>query len=539
VLNSVLKIRRRTKRRERKMDKKRNSAVTEKTQLYVVGGGIAGLSAAVFAIRDAHIPGKNIHIFEVLDVLGGALDGSGSAETYYVSRGDRKFNLEVFQCLWDVLSAVPSLTDPDKSVKDEIFEYNQTHKKNARSRLIDKNRKVDNVTTMGLNWAHRIKMFLLIFVPENWIENRRIDSWFSPPFFETNFWKVFSSMFAIEYWNDLVEMKRYMRRFMHDFHRMVQGAGEVVTPYHNYDSIVMPITKWLKEKGVNFEMGCKVTNLDFKPSSDEITVSKIYYTQKGQPKEIGVNEQDYVFVTNGSMTADSTRGSMTDVPALETRKLDGSWSLWENIAKKKPGLGNPSVFNSHIDESKWMTFAITSKDPTFFKLYEQFTVNKPGQADMVTFKDSNWHMSILVPHHPHFMNQPKDVYLWGGCGLVPDKPGNYVNMEMSECSGRDILTEVCHHFGFEKELPRILETSTCITQMMPYEMSHFLPRKKSDRPKVVPDGSTNLAFMGQFVESDECVMLVESSVRTGKMAVYSLLDVDKKVPPVYTGVHNR
>jgi len=520
------------------MKVKKSPAVTDKTQLYVVGGGIAGLSAAVFAIRDGKIPGKNIHIFEVMDVLGGALDRSGSPDKYYVTRGDRKFNIEVFQCLWDVLSAVPSLTDPNKSVKDEVFEYNRTHKKNARSRLIGKDRKVDNVTTMGLNWGHRIKMFSLILVPESWIENRRIDSWFAPPFFATNFWKVFSSMFAIEYWNDLVEMKRYMRRFIHDFPRMVQGTGEVVTPYHDYDSMVLPMTKWLKEKGVNFEMGCKVTDLDFKPSQDEITVAKIHYTRRGEEKEIVVNERDYVFVTNGSMTADSRRGSMTDPAPLETRKLDGSWTLWENIAKKRSGLGNPSVFNSHIDESKWLTFCATSKDPTFIKLYEKFTGNQPGQANMVTFKDSNWHMSILVPHHPLFLNQPKDVFLWGGCGLVPDKVGNYVNIEMSECSGRDILTEVCHHFGFEKELPRILETSTCIPSMMPYEMSHFLPRKKSDRPKVVPEGSTNLAFMGQFVESDECVMLVESSVRCGKMAVYSLLDVDKKVPPVYTGVHN-
>lgn len=317
-----------------------------------------------------------------------------------------------------------------------------------------------------------------------------------------------------------------------------RAQAKWVTPYHNYDSMVLPMTKWLKEQGVNFEMGCKVTDLEFKPSKDKLTVLKIHLTRRGQEQELAVNEGDRVFVTNGSMTADSRAGSMTDPPDLETRRLDGSWALWENLAKKRPGLGNPSVFNSHIDQSKWLTFAVTSKDPTFINLYEKFTGNKPGQADMVTFRDSNWHMSILVPHQPHFINQPKDVYLWGGCGLVPDKEGNFVKSEMSECSGRDLLTEVCHHFGFEKELPRILETSTCIPQMMPYEMSHFLPRKKSDRPKVVPDGSTNLAFMGQFVESDECVMLVESSVRCAKMAVYSLLDVDKQVPPVYTAVHN-
>ena len=115
------------------------------------------------------------------------------------------------------------------------------------------------------------------------------------------------------------------------------------------------------------------------------------------------------------------------------------------------------------------------------------------------------------------------MYLWGGCGLTPYNQGDFVKKQMHECNGEELLTEVCNHFGFTRELPHILETSTCIPQVMPYEMAHFLPRKRSDRPRVVPDGSTNLAFMGQYTESEECVMLVESSVRCGMMAVYSLL----------------
>jgi oleate hydratase len=311
-----------------------------------------------------------------------------------------------------------------------------------------------------------------------------------------------------------------------------------VTPYHNYDSIVLPMTRWLDERGVNFEMGCKVTDFDFSPSRDELTVERIHYSHNGEEKEIAIGKGDRVLATIGSMTADSRRGSMTEAPALETGKLDGSWTLWENIARRRPGLGSPATFNSHIDASKWLTFAVTCKDSTFISLYEGVTGNEPGQADMVTFKDSSWHMSILVPHNPHFVNQPDDVFVWGGCGLMPDREGDYVKKKMSNCTGEELLTEVCNHFGFTGELPHILETSTCIPQMMPYEMSHFLPRKASDRPPVVPEGSTNLAFMGQFTESGECVMLVESSVRCAQMGVYSLLNVGKEVPAVYTGVHS-
>ena len=285
-------------------------------------------------------------------------------------------------------------------------------------------------------------------------------------------------------------------------------------------------------------MGCKVTDLDFKPGTDDLTVERFYYTQKGEEKTVEIRECDFVFVTNGSMIADTRRGSNTEVPALERAKLDGSWTLWENIVKKRPDkpLGNPANFNTRIDESAWMLFCVNSKDRLFFDLYERFTGNRPGQANMVTFPDSAWHISVLVPSHPHFRNQPRDNYVFGACGLKPFEEGNFVKKKMCDCTGNEMLIEMCHHFGFVRESPRILERSICIPAMMPYEMSHFLTRKSSDRPQVVPEGSTNLAFMGQFVESEECVMLVESSVRSAKIAVKELLGAPGEVPEVYTGV---
>jgi len=302
--------------------------------------------------------------------------------------------------------------------------------------------------------------------------------------------------------------------------------------------MVRPITKWLGEQGVNFEMKCQITDLDFEPSQDDIIVKRIHYLHNKKKKKIAVNEEDYVFVTNGSLSANSRRGSMAGPLKPETRKLDCSWTLWENIAEKREGLGNPSVFDSNVDESQLVTFMVTSKDPTFIKLYERFTGNKPGQADMTTFKDSNWHMSILVHQQKLFINQPENVFLWGGIATAPGNKGNYVNIEMSKCSGKDILTEICHQFGFVKDLPHILKTSVCIPHFLPYGLSQFSPKKRSDRPMVVPEGSTNLAFMGQFVESGEIVMTVESAVRCAKMAVYSLLNVDKRIPPPYTTFHN-
>jgi oleate hydratase len=74
---------------------------------------------------------------------------------------------------------------------------------------------------------------------------------------------------------------------------------------------------------------------------------------------------------------------------------------------------------------------------------------------------------------------------------------------------------------------------------MPYITSQFLVRKGGDRPDVVPKGSTNLAFLGQFAEQpDDVVFTVEYSVRSAQAAVYSLLKLDKEPTPFYKGQHD-
>lgn len=524
-----------------KTENRRQDIERDKIQIYIVGGGIAGLSASVFAIRDGLIPGKNIRVLEACDTLGGSMHYAGAPPGPYYLHAAWKVSLKSHQCMWDMLSAIPSLTDPNLSIKDEVLAFNRTHKKNAKSRLIDKNRNridIPKFGPLGLNMRDRLDILIVILAAEKRFENRRIDAFFAPSFFMTNFWKVFSSMFAIEKWNDLVEMKRYFLRYMHGMHNMGMGATEMVFPHTLHDSVVQPVVKWLRQQGVTFETGCKVTDIDFAPSEKELTVERIHCTGKEGKREIKLSRGDCVFITNGSMVADCRRGSMTEPAPFEKGKLDGSWTLWENIAKKRPGLGNPSVFTDRVEESMWIPFCVTCKDSTLIDLYEKFTGNKPGQADMVTFKDSNWHMSLIVADQPIVMNQPDDMYVFGGCGLTPHEKGNFVNKKMSECTGAELLTEMCHHFGFVDELPKILESTTVIPTVAPYLMSHFLPKKRRDRPPPVPEGSTNLAFMGQFVESGECVMLVESSVRSARIGVYSLLDVNRKVPTVFTSLYN-
>jgi len=207
--------------------------------------------------------------------------------------------------------------------------------------------------------------------------------------------------------------------------------------------------------------------------------------------------------------------------------------------KNQPDFGRPSVFDDYIDESLWESFTVTLRDPTFFRLMENFIGNKAGIGGLVTFKDSNWLMSVVLPHQPHFLNQPENVNVCWGYGLFPKKKGNNVQKKMSECTGEEILTELCSHLRFTEEMPFILETSTRIPCMMPFITNQFLVREKGDRPLVIPKGSTNLAFLGQFCEiPDDVVFTVEYSVRSAQIAVYSLLKLEKEVSTLYKGQYD-
>jgi oleate hydratase len=157
----------------------------------------------------------------------------------------------------------------------------------------------------------------------------------------------------------------------------------------------------------------------------------------------------------------------------------------------------------------------------------------------VTFIESGWLRSILLPHQPHFIGQPEEVNVFLGYGLFVDQPGAFAKKPMSACTGTEIMTEVMGHLRIEAESDRILETSICILCMMPLITSQFLRRERGDRPQVVPEGSTNLAFVGQYCElPDDVVFTVEYSVRSAQTAVYTLLGLDRKPPAVYKGIYD-
>ncbi|WTW58012.1 oleate hydratase [Streptomyces sp. NBC_00012] len=97
------------------------------------------------------------------------------------------------------------------------------------------------------------------------------------------------------------------------------------------------------------------------------------------------------------MTADTTYGDRTTVPELIRDKRDGSWRLWESIAKKAPDFGRPTAFCGNIDETKWESFTLTMTGSTLLDRIQEYTGNVPGEGALMTWKDSSWLLSVVVP----------------------------------------------------------------------------------------------------------------------------------------------
>ncbi len=501
---------------------------------WLVGGGIASMAAAAFLIRDGDMRGCDITILEESDRLGGSLDGAGDAEHGYILRGGRMLESK-YVCTFDLFDSIPTL-DGKSTVTAEILNWNKMMLTSSQARLV-RHAARETDPAFGLTERHILTIERLAIEPEALLAETTIADQFEPGFFQTNFWLMWRTTFAFQPWHSAVEFKRYLVRFSH----MIAGFGRLKgimrTVYNQYDSLVRPLQAWLESRGVQFAFSTGVSDLEFTLRDDRSEVSRIICGNHGKAWDIVVGAHDLVLVTLGSMTEGSHLGTMDAPPLLGTRNDGGAWALWEKLAAVRPEFGRPAAFDSHVDQSKWTSFTITLHDPLFLDRVRDFSGNMPGEGGLITFAQSNWLASIVIPHQPHFLGQPAGVSVCWGYGLTVDAPGNFVKKPMAQCSGREIMTEILGHLGFVDDTAAILGSAICIPCMMPFITSQFMPRRAGDRPSVMPAGYRHLALLGQYCElPDDVVFTVEYSVRSAQTAVYALLDLARKPPAVYRGM---
>ena len=507
----------------------------ENKKAYIVGGGIAGLAAAAFLVDDAKMPGKNITILERRNDVGGCC-GVISNEGKYVCPGERELE-PYMECLWYLCSKIPSLDTPGRTVLDETVDANRENPIHSECRAIqDQGHIWEGIHDYRMDEKTTMQLQKFITEPEKDLENITIEDYFgkNSPFFDSAMWWCFHPMLAFKHYHSALEAKRYLSRFGLGY-RIDYLEGILHTKRNEYDSIIKPLMVWLESKGVKTRYGCSVYDIEM--DKDCNTAKGILMRVNGKDEKIEMADTDLVFVTNGSLMTNSTFGDNTTVAKTnrDTKNL-GLFTIWQNLAKKHEKFGHPEKFLEQIDKTKWMSYFITVKDyPEFFERLEKNTGSRAGTGGCITMKDSGWEMSLVLYDRDYFPKQREnnEDVLWGD-GLFGERLGNYIKKPMAECTGNEILLEILYHFNMLDIKDEVLKHAHISTCMMPYITSQFMPRTCTDRPKVVPDGCKNIAFIGQFVEvPGDVVFTIETSVRTPLEAVYYLTGLDKEIIEVY------
>ncbi|EOH71955.1 oleate hydratase [Enterococcus malodoratus] len=524
----------------------RKPAGVDEKSAYIVGAGLAGLAAAVFLIRDGQMKGENIHIFEELSLSGGSLDGKFIPHDGFVTRGGREMENH-FECLWDLFRSVPSLEVEDASVLDEFYWLDHDDPNSSNCRIIhNRGERAADDGDFTLSKKAQKELVELFMTSEDQLIGKKIEDVFGDEFFASNFWLYWCSMFAFEKWHSAIEMRRYVMRFIHHIKGLPDFTALKFTRYNQYESLVKPLLSFLNDHGVDFQYETKINNIQVEATPDKKVAQKILLTRAGKAEEIALTEKDLVFVTNGSITESSTEGDH-HTPAPITHELGGSWNLWKNLAKQSAEFGHPEVFCDNLPDESWFVSATVTWENFDIEPYisrltkRKLRTGKVVTGGIITIKDSNWMMSFATHRQPHFKEQKDQQTVTWVYGLLSNTPGNYIKKPIEQCSGQEIVQELMYHLGVpEDDIKKFSEESCVVVPVyMPFITSYFMLREPGDRPLVIPNGSENLAFIGNFAETErDTVFTTEYSVRTAMEAVYSFLDIERGVPEVYASAYD-
>ena len=523
----------------------RKPAGVDNKTAWFIGSGLASLAGAAFLIRDGQMAGSKITILEQAKLPGGALDGLKRPEKGFVIRGGREME-DHFECLWDLYRSIPSIEIEGASVLDEFYWLNKDHPNFSLQRAtINRGQDAHTDGLLTLNRKARKEMSRVFLATREEMEDKRINEVFSSDFFESNFWLYWRTMFAFEEWHSALELKLYLHRFIHHIVGLADFSTLKFTKYNQYESLVLPLERWLLDHGVTIQTDTRVTDVDFAIGDARKQATRIHWVSGGVVGGVDLGPDDLIFMTIGSLVENSDEGDQHTAAKLNEGPAP-AWDLWRRIAAKDPSFGHPDVFGAHIPETKWESATVTTLDQRIPAYIQKICKRDPfggGRitGGIVTAKDSSWLMSWTFNMQPHFKQQPKDQLVGWIYGLFADKPGDYVKKSMQECTGEEITQEWLYHLGVPLEDIRELaaNAANCVPCMMPYVTSFFMPRKAGDRPDVVPKGAVNFAFIGQFAEtSRDCIFTTEYSVRTGMEAAYQLLDIERGVPEVFNSTYD-
>ena len=381
--------------------------------------------------------GEHIHIFEKDPVSGGACDGR-KYDVGYMMRGGREMDNH-FEVMWDLLRSIPSIETEGASVLDEYYWLNKEDPNFSLCRATEKQGQDAHTDgKFAISDKGAMEIMHLFFTPDEQLYDKRITDVFDDEVFSSNFWMYWRTMFAFENWHSALEMKLYLKRYIHHIGGLPDFKALRFTKYNQYESMILPMVKYLESHNVRIHYGVQVTNVEFDCSDPAHKLAKrIDVIENNAPGAIDLTENDLVFITNGCCTATSCYGAQTHAPDLSDihNGCGESWDMWQAIARQAQHgeYGNPDAFCSDVEATNWMSATVATADEEIIRHIMNICKRDPRAGKVTTggigtVKDSteNWYLSWTINRQPQFKSQDKNTVLVWVYGLHTDREGIFV-----------------------------------------------------------------------------------------------------------------
>lgn len=330
-------------------------------------------------------------------------------------------------------------------------------------------------------------------------------------------------------------------------------TGFYDTLYYDFSAVDV-LEAYLKDNGADLHENATVTGFDI----NDGFANAIHLTDDGTRMTIYLNRDDCLFFSAGNISDNRSEGSSNEC-ACVIESVPPSFPLWSKTATGNDRFGLPELILADCPESTELS--IVDSNGYLTGKISELTDSVPEHGFSLLLTDSSWRMKLSC-EPPSVIDGDTDTAIANAtdstdgadCGDLTDEDieaareiasrpitpcinvkgvycealGNYVNKSMRECSGKEILYELCCHLGLIEDWDNISKNAKItITVNYPYKTAPIATVQENTLPETHP--CENCYCIGSFTKTSAPSCSLEQEVLSAKKAVYELLGIKKKI----------
>ncbi|MDO5397721.1 MAG: oleate hydratase [bacterium] len=532
------------KKRRALLEGKPQKNLSRAKNVYISGTSLASFAAAAYLIKDGGYPGKAIHIY--------GTPSSANTEEYG----------SIGICTRALLRDIEARTDDDFSI-DTMFD-NISYAAAPEVKVIDADSDVRPLTlkpSKSVLKALSKALKKLSSSSARELNELSVAECFGETsgFADCDLFAFIEMTFGIRSEHKVSEFLARVEQLL----TYAPKAGLFDTLYYDF-SILSVIENYLEENGADIHPAAEITDVGIADNR----VNAIHLVEDGTRMTIYLNREDFVILDTGNLLDGTTEGSFNSAaPKPETAPQ--SMDLWKSAAEKDDSFGLPEMLLDDTPES--VEFSIVDDNGYLLRKICNKLNEEPDNGISVLFEASNWRMKLtsepysFIPAAPQDESAidftvdealnttsdadeaditPEDIEAASILNAEPEpqpvicvkgvyagSEGNFINKTMRECTGVELLYELCCHLGmlsdWEEAIDRI---KVVMISCSPYKASPLRKAPAYAVPEIRP--CDNCMLTGGFILTDAPAGTIEQQIQCAKKAAYTILGKkEKRVRP--------